>query len=109
MIARQKCAVSLSSHARLSDILIFVPTYNEQATIARLLDALLSLPQRCDVLVVDDNSTDGTGALLSARVLSEPRLQVIVRPDKLGIGSAHTLCSCYARPPRHTRILTPHA
>jgi dolichol-phosphate mannosyltransferase len=97
MIAQQKCAVSLSSHARLSDILIFVPTYNEQATIARLLDALLSLPERCDVLVVDDNSTDGTGAVLSARVPSEPRLQVIVRPDKLDIGSAHRLGWTYAR------------
>jgi dolichol-phosphate mannosyltransferase len=106
MIAQQKCAVSLSSHARLSDILIFVPTYNEQATIARLLDALLSLPERCDVLVVDDNSTDGTGALLSARVPSEPRLQVIVRPDKLGIGSAHRLGWTYARERGYARIVT---
>ena len=46
--------------ARTADTLIFLPTYNEQATIARMVDSLLTLPTRCDVLVVDDRSTDGT-------------------------------------------------
>ena len=93
-------------HARLSDVLIFVPTYNEKATIARLLDDLLSLPERCDVLVVDDKSTDGTAALLSARASSEPRLRLIMRPEKCGIGSAHRLGWRYAREHGYERIVT---
>src|SRR5207342_3294036 len=73
--------------ARSSDTLIFAPTYNERETIERLLDALLGLANHCDVLIVDDNSTDGTVDVLSARAMSEPRLRLIVRSGKLGIGS----------------------
>ena len=70
--ARCRCSLpDPSGHknvpARLSDCLIFTPTYNERDNIGPLLDALLAIEPRCDVLIVDDSSTDGTTALLRER------------------------------------------
>jgi dolichol-phosphate mannosyltransferase len=58
------------------------------------------------VLIVDDNSTDGTAAILTARAAQEPRLRVIARSGKLGIGSAHKLAWLYARRQGYARIVT---
>jgi len=69
--------------------LIVVPTYNERENIQLLLDQLLSLPYGLDVLVVDDNSPDGTGDLVAARVASDPRVHLLRRAGKLGLGSAY--------------------
>lgn len=92
--------------ARTSDCLIFAPTYNERATIETLLDALLALPVRCDILIVDDSSTDGTTVLLGARAAADRRIGVIVRAEKLGIGSAHKLAWLHARRLGYSRIVT---
>jgi dolichol-phosphate mannosyltransferase len=86
--------------------LIFVPTYNEQGTIARMIDALLALPISADVLVVDDRSTDGTTEWLTSRAARESRLSLIVRPGKLGVGSAHKLGWLYARRFGYRQIAT---
>ena len=91
---------------RTNDCLIFAPTYNERAMIEALLDALLALPTRCDVLVVDDSSTDGTTALLAARAASDQRIGVIVRAGKLGVGSAHKLAWLHARRLGYSRFVT---
>ena len=69
--------------------LIVVPTYNERENIQHLLDQLLSLPYGLDVLVVDDNSPDGTGDLVAARVALDPRVHLLRRPGKMGLGSAY--------------------
>jgi 4-amino-4-deoxy-L-arabinose transferase-like glycosyltransferase len=98
--------LALVPAARTSDTLIFVPTYNERATIEPLLEALLGLTSHCDVLIVDDSSTDGTIEALSARARSEPRLRVIVRSAKLGIGSAHKFGWTHAREHGYARIVT---
>ncbi len=95
-----------SSVSRTSDTLIFTPTYNEQRTIGPLLDAVLGLPEHCDVLIVDDLSRDGTTELLAARAATEPRLRLIVRSGKLGIGSAHKLAWLYARQHGYSRLVT---
>src|SRR5271157_1358653 len=89
-----------------NDTLIFTPTYNEQGTIEILTDALLALPVRCDLLFVDDSSTDGTTAYLLSRAAAEPRIHVIVRPGKLGVGSAHRLGWLHARLQGYSRIAT---
>jgi dolichol-phosphate mannosyltransferase len=86
--------------------LIFAPTYNEQGTIGTLIDALLALPVRSDLLFVDDNSTDGTTEYLRSVAAAEPRIHVIVRPGKLGVGSAHKLGWLYARMHDYSRIVT---
>jgi dolichol-phosphate mannosyltransferase len=95
-----------SAPARFSDCLIFTPTYNENRNIGPLLDALLALEPRCNVLVVDDSSTDGTTELLRDRAAAEPRLHIVVRPGKLGIGSAHKLAWLHARRQGYARIVT---
>jgi dolichol-phosphate mannosyltransferase len=92
--------------ARLADCLIFAPTYNEHRNAGPLLDALLALEPRCDVLIIDDNSTDGTAALLQERRAQEPRLRVIARAGKLGIGSAHKLAWLHARRQGYARLVT---
>ena len=71
------------------EALIVVPTYNEMDNIERLLDELLALEFDLEVLVVDDNSPDGTGDYLDERCKREPRLHVIHREGKLGLGSAY--------------------
>jgi dolichol-phosphate mannosyltransferase len=86
--------------------LIFAPTYNEQGTIGTLIDALLALPVRSDLLFVDDSSTDGTTEYLHSVAAAEPRVHVIVRPGKLGVGSAHKLGWLYARMHGYSRIVT---
>jgi dolichol-phosphate mannosyltransferase len=91
---------------RSSDTLIFLPTYNERETIAPMVDALLALPARCDVLVVDDQSTDGTTELLESKAAAERRFGLIVRPRKLGVGSAHKLGWLYARRRGYRRLVT---
>jgi dolichol-phosphate mannosyltransferase len=69
--------------------LVIVPTYNERENILRLIDAILVQDERVDVLVVDDGSPDGTGALVGERVASDPRVHVIHRPRKMGLGTAY--------------------
>jgi dolichol-phosphate mannosyltransferase len=69
--------------------LVIVPTYNERENIGPLLDQLMALPERVDVLVVDDASPDGTGDLVRERAVGEPRIHLLQRAGKLGLGSAY--------------------
>ena len=69
--------------------LVIVPTYNERENIPVLLDRLLALPYDLHVLVVDDNSPDGTAAVVKERRASEPRVHLLERPGKMGLGSAY--------------------
>lgn len=95
-----------SAPTKTSDTLIFSCTYNERGSIEALLDGLLAIKARCDILIVDDNSNDGTLAILAARAAAEPRLGVLIRPRKLGIGSAHKLGWLHARRMGYARIAT---
>ena len=96
----------MTAGASRSQTLVFLATLNERANIERMLDAVLALPSRCDVLVVDDNSSDGTGDLLKVRAAREPRLRLVFRPERLGIGSAHRLGWLHARQNGYGRIVT---
>jgi apolipoprotein N-acyltransferase len=71
--------------------LVILPTYNERATIERVLDGIGSLEGDLDVLVIDDGSPDGTGALVRARAETVPRLTLIERPRKSGLASAYAV------------------
>jgi dolichol-phosphate mannosyltransferase len=99
-------AGTFKTAARSSECLVFAPTYNESRNIGPLIEALLRLEPRCDVLIVDDSSTDGTTAFLAGLAAAEPRLHIIIRPGKLGIGSAHKLAWLYARRQGYARIVT---
>lgn len=69
--------------------LVIVPTYNERENITRLIGAILDQDQRLEILVVDDGSPDGTGEIVDALVQHEPRLHIIKRPRKMGLGTAY--------------------
>lgn len=69
--------------------LVIVPTYNERENIPKLAPRLMSLPVEVDVLVVDDNSPDGTGQLADELALKYPRLHVLHRKEKNGLGRAY--------------------
>jgi dolichol-phosphate mannosyltransferase len=69
--------------------LVIVPTYNERENIEILLHRLLALPHALHVLVVDDASPDGTGEFVAQWKESQPRLHLLRRPGKMGLGSAY--------------------
>ncbi|MCC6350610.1 MAG: polyprenol monophosphomannose synthase [Candidatus Eisenbacteria bacterium] len=71
------------------DKLVILPTYNERENIAPMLDKLLELPFGLDVLVVDDNSPDGTATLVEEHQRRSERVHLLKRPGKLGLGSAY--------------------
>ncbi|MFH1338765.1 MAG: polyprenol monophosphomannose synthase [Candidatus Omnitrophota bacterium] len=68
--------------------LVIIPTYNERENIEELINRLLNLNSDINVLVVDDNSPDGTGRLLDNIIKNQPRLSVIHRFDRRGRGLA---------------------
>jgi glycosyltransferase involved in cell wall biosynthesis/2-polyprenyl-3-methyl-5-hydroxy-6-metoxy-1,4-benzoquinol methylase len=86
--------------------LIFFPTYNEVGNIYKLLSGIWAACPIADVLVIDDNSSDGTGLLLKELALDEKRLTVIHRPRKLGLGSAHFMAMFYAIEYGYDRLVT---
>src|SRR6185437_13729185 len=90
----------------MNKILVFTATYNEIDNIASLLDAIFAALPACDVLVVDDNSPDKTGDLLDQLQRREPRLQVIHRPRKNGLGTAHKLAVKYALAEKYDALIT---
>ncbi|HKQ58842.1 MAG TPA: polyprenol monophosphomannose synthase [Candidatus Eisenbacteria bacterium] len=69
--------------------LVIIPTYNEVENIGVLLDQLLALPFGLEVLVVDDASPDGTAALVQEKMAGTPRVHLLRRPGKMGLGSAY--------------------
>ncbi len=76
--------------------LVIIPTYNERDNIGGMLDQLLALPYGLHVLVVDDNSPDGTGDYVAERKAADPRVHLLSRPGKLGLGSAYVAGFRYA-------------
>lgn len=73
-------------------ITIILPTYNEAENLPKLVSALFSLPLQLKVLVVDDNSPDGTGDIAEKLALEYPgRIKVLHRSGKLGLGTAYIM------------------
>ena len=78
------------------DKLVIVPTYNELENVEPLIARLLALPYGLEVLVVDDGSPDGTGDRVRTLMSREPRVHLIERDRKLGLGSAYLAGFRYA-------------
>jgi dolichol-phosphate mannosyltransferase len=68
---------------------VVIPTYNERENLERLVSELLRAQPDLDVLVVDDSSPDGTGDIADAMASREPRVSVLHRTQKDGLGSAY--------------------
>ena len=70
-------------------ILIIIPTYNEIQNIERIIPEVLAQAPNLDILIVDDNSPDGTAAIVKKIKEKEPRVNILERPGKLGLGTAY--------------------
>lgn len=75
---------------RCSDSVVIIPMYNERENAAAIIDAVLALPHSFDILVIDDNSPDGTAAIVKEKMKEYPgRVNIIERAGKLGLGTAY--------------------
>ena len=74
-----------------SDSVVIIPTYNEKENIQAIINAVLSVSEhQFDVLIVDDNSPDGTGAIVDAMIAERPdRINILKRAGKQGLGTAY--------------------
>lgn len=73
----------------MAKALIIVPTYNEAENVRGIAERLLEALPQADLLVVDDNSPDGTGQIVDEMVAQNPRVHVLHRAGKLGLGTAY--------------------
>ncbi len=69
--------------------LIVTPTYNERANLERFVSEVRRLAPRADLLIVDDNSPDGTGEIADDLARRDPKIKVLHRAGKLGLGTAY--------------------
>lgn len=69
--------------------LVVVPTYNERENLPQIVPSILAQDERLDVLVVDDGSPDGTGAIADRMAAENPRVHVLHRTAKEGLGRAY--------------------
>jgi len=81
-------AVSATRISAIADCTVVIPTYNERENIGTLVPQILELP-RFRVLVVDDNSPDGTAEVVADLARQDPRVGLLSRPSKQGLGRAY--------------------
>lgn len=84
--------------------LVFFATYNEAGNVTPLLSSIVNYAPDADILVVDDSSSDGTVATIQS--LGLPRVNVLVRKGKLGLGTAHLLALAYAQHHNYDVVVT---
>jgi dolichol-phosphate mannosyltransferase len=76
--------------------LVIIPTYNEKENISKVIPLVLKQDPDIEVLVVDDNSPDGTGKIVEELQISNPRIKLIRREKKSGLGTAYLAGFKYA-------------
>ncbi len=90
----------------MEKILVFTATYNEAGNIEDLITEVFRYLPTADVLVVDDNSPDGTGEILNRISGENQRVKVIHRREKLGLGTAHICGMEYAIEHQYDALIT---
>lgn len=85
---------------------MITPTLNERDNLPALADAILAQAIGAELLVVDDNSRDGTGEVADEIAAREPRVHVLHRPRRLGIGSAYVAGFAYALEHHYDLVVT---
>lgn len=73
----------------MNSALVIIPTYNERENLEAITSSVLSVEPRADILVVDDNSPDGTGQLADELAKKDARMRVLHRRQKQGLGKAY--------------------
>jgi dolichol-phosphate mannosyltransferase len=81
----------------LGRVLVIVPTYDERDNLRPIAQRLFAAVPSADLLVVDDGSPDGTGAVADELVRDDPRVHVLHRTRKAGLGAAYTAGFAWAR------------
>jgi len=76
--------------------LVIIPTYDESANIERIINIILAVSQKLEVLVIDDNSPDNTAKIIREMKAKNARVHLETRPSKLGLGTAYVLGFDYA-------------
>ncbi|MFY2557317.1 polyprenol monophosphomannose synthase [Corallococcus terminator] len=89
----------------MNHALVCIPTYNERENIEAITLAVLKADPRVDILVVDDNSPDGTGQIADQLAAKEPRVRVLHREKKEGLGRAYLAAFRWALAEGYTYIL----
>ena len=79
----------MNSFAGRANTLVIMPTYNERESITAVVEHLLNTVPHVDLLVVDDNSPDGTGIMADDMAAKDPRINVLHRTEKNGLGPAY--------------------
>lgn len=79
----------VSSAGPVERVLVCIPTYNERENLPRIVQRLRAAVPAADLLVLDDNSPDGTGAVADELVAADPQVHVLHRPGKQGLGNAY--------------------
>mgnify|MGYP002639357183 CR=1 FL=1 len=73
----------------MKKVLVIIPTYNERTNIQNMIQSILALPGELNILVVDDNSPDGTGDYVKELSKNNSRIHVLQRKGKFGLGTAY--------------------
>jgi len=71
--------------------LVIIPTYNEAVNIRKIIQAVLYVSDRLEVLIIDDNSPDHTAQIVEEIMQSNPKVHLIKRPRKMGLGTAYVM------------------
>lgn len=80
----------MSHQAKNVDRVVIIPTYNEKENVAAIIEAVFALPREFDILIIDDNSPDGTAAIVKElQTKYKDRLHLVERAGKLGLGTAY--------------------
>jgi dolichol-phosphate mannosyltransferase len=80
----------------MSRALVITPTFNESENVSRLIDEVLKQDSSLEILIVDDNSPDGTASIVKTIRHSNTRVHIIERPHKMGLGTAYVAGFKYA-------------
>ncbi len=74
----------------MTDSIVIIPTYNEKENIEAIIDIVFSLPKEFHILIIEDNSPDGTADIVKRlQAIHEEKLHMIERKGKLGLGTAY--------------------
>ena len=79
----------MSSEPARERALVIIPTYNERENVRRIIDHVLRQDGRIEVLIVDDGSPDGTGQIVAELEAADPRVHLLEREKKMGLGTAY--------------------
>ena len=77
-------------YSKVPNSIVIIPTYNEKENIAKIIEKVFSLPEEFNILIIDDNSPDGTAAIVKELAITyKNRLFLVERAGKLGLGTAY--------------------